>query len=195
MTSVFEPLITLGRKPLETEDVPYIVKTINEAGDASAAIVGGIFVEDALTEAIFSRLIVLTPERKQELTRQNGPLSTFDSKITVSRALGLLDRPTKQDLTAIRHIRNAFAHGGTASLSFAAKEVVAVCDSLNWLKRAAIPFREKPTTSREKFSFVVRALVTNFLMLAEKPDRPDDSQADLGAAIERIRGYSPSPDK
>ena len=88
MTSVFEPLITLGRKPLETEDVPYIVKTINEAGDASAAIVGGIFVEDALTEAIFSRLIVLTPKRKQELTRQNGPLSTFDSKITVSRALG-----------------------------------------------------------------------------------------------------------
>lgn len=49
MASVFDPLITLARKPLETEDVPYVVKTINEAADAPAAIVGGIFVEDALT--------------------------------------------------------------------------------------------------------------------------------------------------
>jgi hypothetical protein len=191
---VFDPLLALARKPLETEDVSWLLTTIKSGTDAPAAIMGGLFVESALTDAIFANLLGLKEDQRQELIRSSGPLSTFDSKIVMGRALGLLDSPTKHDLTAIRHIRNAFAHGGSRDLMFESAAVSAVCDSLNWLQ-AAKRYNECPKSAREKYSFVVRVLVTNFLLLSEHPSRPDPNKGDIKAAIHRLHDYATSPGK
>lgn len=53
----------------------------------------------------------------KELDKDNqGPISTFSSKINLSHALGVISDKEHRDLHLIRRIRNEFAHSSSVSL-------------------------------------------------------------------------------
>jgi hypothetical protein len=168
MASVFDPLISLARDRLRSDDIASIIADVNAGDPRTTAIVGGIFVESALREAILSRLVTLTPAQQQELFKSKAPLSNFDSMIVIGRAFGIFDSDIKHDLTAIRHLRNAFAHGRRVR-TFRQKEVINVIDSLRLLRRVS----KREESYRMKFSSIVQLLVIEFLRLADNPQRPD----------------------
>jgi hypothetical protein len=181
MASVFDPLITLARERFAQGDLDYILDAINKGdSDTHAAILGGTFVEGTLKDAILSHLVVLSEPQQADLFRSSGPLSTFDSMIIMGRALGLYDSKAKHDLTAIRHVRNAFAHGRKVR-RFDQKEVADVCNSFHSLGLAKT-VGEDPQTPREKFSLAVRILATRFLKYSAEPERPQ-TKSDTWAQI------------
>jgi DNA-binding MltR family transcriptional regulator len=99
-------------------------------GDALAAIA---VVDDALQDAIKSRLVALNTDQDKELFSDgvNGPLSTFSNKIKFGYALGLYGKLLRADLDCLRHIRNAFAHA-KLDVDFKTKEISDACSLFHY---------------------------------------------------------------
>jgi DNA-binding MltR family transcriptional regulator len=84
--------------------------------DRALAIVGAVFLEDAL-RGVLSKY--LSPERLADAGAQifedeNAPLQGLASRTRMAYALGLFDNRVHRDFTLIRNIRNAFAHSSGA---------------------------------------------------------------------------------
>ena len=98
--------------------------------DATFALTICTAVEQALELAICTHF-VLDDEGCQRMFDEgaNAPLAMFAAKIRVGEALGIYPRAVRDELDAIRLIRNAFAHSWE-QVSFATPAVVAGCNSL-----------------------------------------------------------------
>jgi hypothetical protein len=62
----------------------------------------------------------MTPDidRADRLFRPEAPLGTLGAKVALARRLGLIDAPVERALSALRKLRNAFAHSAeSASLA------------------------------------------------------------------------------
>jgi hypothetical protein len=161
MASVFDPLIALTRSPITREDLNWMLDQLDGGKDSIAAIVGGSFAETFLRDAIIVRLVESKSNHRALFTR-NGPLSSFDAMILLAYAIGIIDKDTRHDLTAIRIIRNAFAHS-PRELSMETQEVKSICDSLNAIK--SYPAGTDVSTPRKQFN---RALHVNLALLVTK---------------------------
>ena len=67
-------------------------------------------LENALGGLLRDQLPNLSNTLEQKLFGRYGPLATFSAKIDIAYAMGKLTAAGRQDLHAIRNIRNAFAH-------------------------------------------------------------------------------------
>lgn len=112
--------------------------------DRYIAIVASGAVEHALRLAIERHLATdLTEGERANLFRQ--PLGNFASRITMARALGVVNAEQTVELNRIRDIRNAFAHTIEA-LNFDAPEVTDLLDRMwhypvaNWASYFAPAF-------------------------------------------------------
>jgi hypothetical protein len=105
-----------------TQDGVYKILMGQEEGDLVAAAIdqriilsGATFLENALESAIVEHLrsdIEAKEINKLFRSGEGGPgiLSTFDAKIQIARALGILSEQAADDLRIIQTIRNHFAH-------------------------------------------------------------------------------------
>lgn len=101
----------LTRKaPSTFEEIEQIVDALRDFPDLSAAITGVALVETSLERVLTSRLRTLTKEEQERLFGTRGPLGTFDAKIQIGYAIGVLTKPLTEELDTIRQIRNVFAH-------------------------------------------------------------------------------------
>lgn len=88
---------------------PEVIDVLTEESDRGAIILVGGVLEDVLAE----RIIATLPGGKAlrgELLRRGGLLSSFQDKLTLAEAMGIIDGPTADSLDIIRQLRNAFAH-------------------------------------------------------------------------------------
>ena len=99
------------------------------AEDRAIAIIETTNLEDALEDAIKSKMIDLNAEDYRALFAGDAPLSNFGTKIKLGFALGIYGKQTRNDLETIRLIRNAFAHCRTPLFFF----TEAVKDTCNLL--------------------------------------------------------------
>jgi hypothetical protein len=74
------------------------------------AITGAALLEYELEMRIRERIPKMTDAQWEALTGNEGPLSTFYTKISLAEALRLISGPIKDALNTVRAIRNAFAH-------------------------------------------------------------------------------------
>lgn len=74
------------------------------------AVIGGVMVEHALDKHLRRRFSKVTDEEWEILVSDNGPLSSFYSKILLGRAFRIFDEKTQGDINIVRVVRNAFAH-------------------------------------------------------------------------------------
>jgi len=86
-----------------------LIEEMNGESDRAVAIVGAAWVEEALSDSIISFLQPHDDSYKR-LFKGSAPLSTFSSKIDLSRMLGIVSDIIWADLHRIREIRNEFAH-------------------------------------------------------------------------------------
>ncbi len=114
---------------------PEMVAHIGEMMGAShraGAIVVAAQVEDALVKVIATRLIKLTSTENDRLfIGTNAPFSSFYAKIHVGYSMGVYAAPARDDLIAIKDIRNLFAHRLEVR-QFSHPEVAKLCARLNF---------------------------------------------------------------
>ena len=91
------------------ENYSEIVDVLVEESDRGAIILVGGVIEDLLSDRIIERLPNGNSQR-DDLLRQGGLLNSFQSKVTMALALGLIDEATVDSLDIIRQLRNACAH-------------------------------------------------------------------------------------
>ena len=98
--------------------------------DRSTVLISGSFVEQALEDAILTRCTDEYSDTKRDTLfggNTPGAIGGFYNKIIVGSALGLYPKPFQDDLDAIRHIRNAFAHA-KGHINFEIPQIKAACN-------------------------------------------------------------------
>lgn len=107
------------------DDLIKLTGELNEETDRGVALVGMAFLEDALEDLLRAFFV------KEPKGIANGFLGNraFYSNIELSYCLGLIGPDIRQDLHAIRLIRNEFAHSHK-HINFDSTEVNSKCDSL-----------------------------------------------------------------
>jgi DNA-binding MltR family transcriptional regulator len=90
-----------------------ILGRLAKDSDISIALVGASLIEAGLEPLITSVFSVKDSRLVKEMYSSRGPLSDFNSKILLARALGIINSQTAEFLQSIRSIRNAFAHAKT----------------------------------------------------------------------------------
>lgn len=126
-------LRSLSRQYPELQDIMFIIGDIHvplEQSDRTTAIVAGALLDMFLELALRSRLVDLPEESVKNLFFNDGPLATMSARIALGYALGLFNEAVRDELTTLRHIRNAFAHN-LAKITFDMPEVANVCARLN----------------------------------------------------------------
>lgn len=97
------------------ESYNFLNKEIEGASDRATAIVSCAFLDDYLQQILKSYLTEDSESANKKLYGNNGPLSTFSSKITLSYRLGLISQFEYKQLNILRTIRNLFAHDVSAN--------------------------------------------------------------------------------
>jgi DNA-binding MltR family transcriptional regulator len=139
-------LRTLISEGPSKDDLDAINTELAHGSDRACAIIAAANLETTLTVTILTKLENIDEETVENLTRQNGALDGFLSKIYLGYALALYDKATRDDLDTIRKIRNAFAHS-RRPITFLEKEISAACGKLN--HKSAKSFSDPHAT--EKF--------------------------------------------
>jgi hypothetical protein len=85
-------------------------KELREGTDRAVAIVGALYVQDALNGLIVVHLARTDETTMGELYNRDGPLHSFGTATLLAYAMGLIEQSTKTRLDTIRRVRNAFAH-------------------------------------------------------------------------------------
>jgi DNA-binding MltR family transcriptional regulator len=103
-----------------------------QGNDRALALMLGAILEQGIESAILSHLI---PMDEKDAHRFFGPPDeaplTFDVKIRLAYALGVYGSDSKDDITLIRHIRNAFAHT-KSYIDFLDNDIIEMCDHLRY---------------------------------------------------------------
>ncbi|MFN9870410.1 MAG: hypothetical protein ACK55E_03110 [Cyanobacteriota bacterium] len=82
------------------------------------AVLVGVARVDAALEHLLQALMAPAPKRGEGLFLPDRPLGSLGAKVALARRLGLIDVPVERALSALRKLRNAFAHSAeSASLA------------------------------------------------------------------------------
>ena len=139
--SIFNALDRLARQSPQPSDFETWHDEIKAASnDRGAGILAATEVENRLEKAILFRLYLKVSSNGSELFIPSAPLGTFDAKIKIAFALGIIGPDTRELLNSIRKIRNAFAHA-QRPIKFSTAEVDSV------VKTMGTPKMRKPNLS------------------------------------------------
>lgn len=86
-----------------------VMDVLLEESDRGAILLVGGVLEDVLAEQIIKKL-PKGKEYRDSLLRLGGVLGSFQDKLTLGAALGVLDEATFDSLDILRQLRNACAH-------------------------------------------------------------------------------------
>lgn len=92
------------------EEITLILSQIKSSSDLAAAITGTAIIEAALEESLKGRFKTDKNDLIVKIFENGGPLSSFDAKISIAEALGVISPKVAAELHTIRKLRNAFAH-------------------------------------------------------------------------------------
>jgi len=130
-------LNSFSRQLPSEDELELVFKSLDTETDRGAALIGGELVNAALFTAISCRLAM--PENSSQeaawFSDITAPLASFSSRIQMGRALGIYGPYTQKRLTAVRMIRNAFAHS-LRPIDFGHELVIKECSHLALSKMA-----------------------------------------------------------
>ena len=82
------------------------------------AVLVGVARVDAALEHLLQAVMAQAPARGDGLFLPDRPLGSIGAKVALARRLGLIEAPVERALSALRKLRNAFAHSAeSASLA------------------------------------------------------------------------------
>ena len=92
------------------DDFKNITVNLKSQTHAGIAMIVAAALDRLLEDALLTKMVKLSEERRKNLFGDYGTLRSFDAKIKVAFAFAVIDRETSKRLTFIRKIRNTFAH-------------------------------------------------------------------------------------
>lgn len=113
-------------KEILPEDLEAYVSRLEKDSDRGAGLVAAALLDAQLENLFQCRLQC----HQESLLSNNGPISTFASRIKVARGLGWIDADVEADLNVIREVRNKLAHSFNHDLSFSDPKITGWCSSL-----------------------------------------------------------------
>lgn len=153
------------------EDQGRFREAMNADSDLVTAIIQAIEIDFIIEQQIISKLSRQDEDTVELLSKDNGALATFFSKIVLGYALGLYDKEVMEYMNIIRRIRNAFAHS-RKDISFATPQI-----------RAELASVKIPQDSELRRSVdIVKRLVATDMPEGMTKDAPDDYAALTGRA-------------
>ncbi|AFY27452.1 hypothetical protein Cyagr_0251 [Cyanobium gracile PCC 6307] len=82
------------------------------------AVLVGVARVDAALEHLLQALMAPATDKRDGLFLPDRPLGSLGAKVALARRLGLIDEPVERAISALRKLRNAFAHSAeSASLA------------------------------------------------------------------------------
>lgn len=87
-----------------------IADLMADESDRGVVVILGSLIEDRLLDCLMRTFIPLSTAEKKNLTRGGGLLSSFDSRIALAHALGVIEPDTVAMLQVVKAMRNACAH-------------------------------------------------------------------------------------
>jgi len=143
--------------PTTHEDWGRAYEELASENERACAIVGAAMLDEALRQRLTNFL--LEDEPIVEDLFEQGPLHDLFARTEMAYCLGLISKVHRDDLHAIRKVRNIFAHR-LHNASFADPEVVGWC---NRLQMGRIRIRKPPDApARELFQATVARLMHFF---------------------------------
>ena len=144
------------------EEVQAIAEEVAHTSDQSTAILLASLVEHCLEACIVTHLPRHDEATALKLKERDGALSGFYSKIHLGYALGLYSKSFTEELDAIRHIRNAFAHS-PRRITFETEQIVNECAKF----RIRDASEQPPTFSAPRGQFVEACASVAKVLLAK----------------------------
>lgn len=130
-------------------------------------------VLEKIFEAWFKGVGTLSKKIQKDVFDFTGPLGTFSAKITLSRALGIIESKLYSDLQKIRKIRNHAAHSND-DFSLSDPEMKEIVSSMNNQHRGAITrysFNDSPDKKETENTETNESFMKGFgLLRADKVD-------------------------
>jgi DNA-binding MltR family transcriptional regulator len=142
------------------KDWPGFQQEFANESDRAAAVLGAAWL-DVRLRLLLESFLVDDAKVVSVLFDSHGPLQTFADRIRMSYSLGLISRVMFEDLTAIKDIRNEFAHD-LHDVTFGDPRIASVCAQLQTPK----PILERiqdPTTNPRKLHEMTVALLANLI--------------------------------
>jgi hypothetical protein len=138
--TILEALAQLGNSELSSEHIADFFREVGAVDNhRGAALLLATHLEDALQFALISRLKI-DDKRFTDIFGYDAPMGTFDRKVRVAHAIGMITDGTRLTLDVIRRVGNAFAHS-LIPISFNTPQVANACALLK------IPKPFPPTSS------------------------------------------------
>ena len=133
--------------------------------DRGIALVCGTVIEQGLQRALETKLTRRDAGTINTLFKSDGaPLQSFDSRLRLAYALGIIGDAAKSDLACIKHIRNAFAHAHT-DVSFETPEIAEACRQITLHDRVPSLLRAAATDdARERYIFACYGLALHLII-------------------------------
>lgn len=88
-------------------------------------------LEDGLRQTLKKAMRPMSATLEDRIFESFGPLSTFNTRILMAYALGLLNDDTFKELEAMRKIRNEFAHAITL-VDFETEKIAHMVKAMGW---------------------------------------------------------------
>ena len=123
----------------------------NPRDDRAVALVSVAVIDQGLEAALLTKFRQLAPDDERAIfSDDSAPLASFDAKVRLAFALGLLGKQAWADLTVIRRIRNTFAHS-RLQINFDTPEIADAVGLLTLRERWPNMMPTGETTAREIF--------------------------------------------
>lgn len=149
---------------------PDVNAELVDSSDRVAVLVGATILDMQL-ERLLRGFFVDDEQEVNKLiasANQSAPLSSFSARIRTAYCLGLIHKSERDDLSAIREIRNVFAHN-ILNCTFDNSDVVKICK--NWVLFQTLLDESVGHTYRVKFNIVVILLESLILGRISKVQR------------------------
>jgi len=105
---------------------------LNDTNDRATGIVAASLLESSLESTLVFRLKKIGASNTNEIFRGDGPFASFSAKIKLARSINLIGERARHDFDCIREIRTAFAYAKRARIDFDTKEILTVCERIDF---------------------------------------------------------------
>lgn len=143
----------------EIEDLSKFMQNFNKESDRGAVLLAASIIDEWLSE-ILSNFLKDDVVTKELIFGFNAPLGTFSARTKMAFSLSLIEKREYEEINIIRKIRNEFGHNWQG-VDFSSEKIEKECNKLGWFGPYDIP--SENFTSRNKFNFVIVALLTDLL--------------------------------
>jgi hypothetical protein len=133
---------------------------LTKESDRGAAIVGGAYLDDHISETIRAYLHINEKIYNELLNPNNitAPLSSFGARIIAAQALGIIEEKDRKLITKIKSIRNRFAHDFFCT--FEGSPISEYCDEIR--KLLPSEHHDQLNSPRQVYIFAIVYLIGLF---------------------------------